>query len=134
MVYRIRRLCGVGAISLWLCQASHADPAAFVPLAERTNALLDALTTGTPEDVAEAAPNAEDAPAEKPVPDPQELQKEALDTVGSILNQPDDPACALVAIDPKTGYIRTMVGGQNFKKQKYNLAWQAQRRENWCTR
>ncbi len=51
MVYRIRRLCGVGAIGLWLCQASHADPAAFVPLAERTNAVLDALTTGAPENV-----------------------------------------------------------------------------------
>lgn len=51
MMYRIRRLCGVAAIGLWLCQASHADPAAFVPLAERASALHDALTTGAPEDV-----------------------------------------------------------------------------------
>ena len=32
-----------------------------------------------------------------------------------------------MAIDPKTGYIRAMVGGQNFKKQQYNLATQGQR-------
>ena len=51
MMHWIRRLCGVGAIGLWFCQATHAEPAAFVPLAERAGALLGALTTGTPEDV-----------------------------------------------------------------------------------
>ena len=38
-----------------------------------------------------------------------------------------DPSVALVAIDPKTGYIRAMVGGLDFKKQKFNLATQAHR-------
>jgi len=37
------------------------------------------------------------------------------------------PSAALVAIDPKNGYIRTMVGGLDYKKQKFNLAWQARR-------
>ena len=37
------------------------------------------------------------------------------------------PAGALVAVDPETGYIRTMVGGTDFSKQKFNLAWQSRR-------
>jgi penicillin-binding protein 1A len=37
------------------------------------------------------------------------------------------PSAALVAIDPRNGYIRTMVGGLDYKKQKFNLAWQAKR-------
>lgn len=37
------------------------------------------------------------------------------------------PSAALVAVDPKTGYIRTMVGGLDYKSQKFNLAWQARR-------
>ena len=37
------------------------------------------------------------------------------------------PSAALVAIDPGTGYIRTMVGGLDYKTQKFNLAWQARR-------
>jgi penicillin-binding protein 1A len=37
------------------------------------------------------------------------------------------PSAALVAIDPRNGYIRTMVGGLDFKTQKYNLASQAKR-------
>ena len=37
------------------------------------------------------------------------------------------PAGALVAIDPQTGYIRTMVGGTDFEKKKFNLAWQSRR-------
>ena len=37
------------------------------------------------------------------------------------------PRRRLVAIDPENGYIRTMVGGLDYKKQKFNLAWQAKR-------
>ncbi len=37
------------------------------------------------------------------------------------------PSAALVAIDPRNGYIRTMVGGLDYKQQKFNLAWQAKR-------
>jgi penicillin-binding protein 1A len=54
-------------------------------------------------------------------------QNAALSDVKSILYSPSDPGAALVAIDPKTGFIRAMVGGQNFKKQQYNLATQGQR-------
>jgi penicillin-binding protein 1A len=55
------------------------------------------------------------------------MQTAAVEVIKSTLNQPDDPAAAIVAIDPQTGYIRTMVGGSNWKKQKFNLAWQARR-------
>jgi penicillin-binding protein 1A len=38
-----------------------------------------------------------------------------------------DPAAALVAIDPRTGEIRALVGGRNFNRAKFNLATQAHR-------
>ena len=34
---------------------------------------------------------------------------------------------ALVAIDPRTGYIRAMVGGYDFRESQFNRAWQAHR-------
>ena len=57
-------------------------------------------------------------------------QQEAMDILKSTtapLNFGFKPSAALVAIDPANGYIRTMVGGLDFKKQKYNLASQAHR-------
>ena len=45
--------------------------------------------------------------------DPQ-MQREAETAVSSILLYPNDPYAALTAIDPRTGYIRAMVGGRNF--------------------
>jgi penicillin-binding protein 1A len=57
-------------------------------------------------------------------------QQEAIDVLKSTtapLNFGFKPSAALVAIDPANGYIRTMVGGLDYKKQKFNLAWQAKR-------
>src|SRR5450759_5260221 len=57
-------------------------------------------------------------------------QREAIDVIKSTtgpLNFGFKPSAALVAIDPRNGYIRTMVGGLDWKKQKYNLASQAHR-------
>ena len=59
-----------------------------------------------------------------------EWQQEAIDIIKSTTSPLDfgfKPSAALVAIDPANGYIRTMVGGLDYKKQKYNLAWQAKR-------
>jgi len=56
-----------------------------------------------------------------------DMQLAAMAAIKTTLNQPGDPAAAIVAIDPQTGYIRTMVGGSDWKKQKFNLAWQARR-------
>jgi len=57
-------------------------------------------------------------------------QRQAIDVIKSTtgpLNFGFKPSAALVAIDPRNGYIRTMVGGLDYKKQKFNLAWQARR-------
>ena len=57
-------------------------------------------------------------------------QQQAIDVIKSTtgpLNFGFKPSAALVAIDPRNGYIRTMVGGLDYKKQKFNLAWQARR-------
>ncbi|MBS3908474.1 MAG: PBP1A family penicillin-binding protein [Actinobacteria bacterium] len=50
------------------------------------------------------------------------MQKHAENAAWSILNRPTDPSVALVAIEPKTGYVRAMVGGKNFEESKVNLA------------
>jgi penicillin-binding protein 1A len=49
------------------------------------------------------------------------MQKYAWDAVTSTLNQPDDPAAALVALDDK-GHVKAMVGGRDYATQKVNLA------------
>lgn len=55
------------------------------------------------------------------------LQRKAEDAVFGTLNEPGDPESAMVAIDPKTGYIKALVGGRDFNANKYNLATQAKR-------
>ncbi len=40
---------------------------------------------------------------------------------------PDYIQCALVAVDPRTGYIRAMVGGRDFQDSEFNRAVQARR-------
>ncbi len=56
-----------------------------------------------------------------------EMQVAAEDSIKQVLFDPEDPAAALVAMDPKTGYIRAMVGGKDFGFLKFNLATQAKR-------
>ena len=51
-----------------------------------------------------------------------DIQKAAENAVSEILFEPDNPSAALVAIDPKTGYIKAMVGGKDFSKNKFNIA------------
>jgi penicillin-binding protein 1A len=34
---------------------------------------------------------------------------------------------AMVVIDPRTGYVRAMIGGYDFRKSQFNRAWQARR-------
>ncbi len=57
-------------------------------------------------------------------------QQQAIDIIKRTTGPLDfgfKPSAALVAIDPTNGYIRTMVGGLDYKKQKFNLASQAHR-------
>ena len=56
-----------------------------------------------------------------------ELQETAHKAIESVLKTPGGPAAALVAIDPRTGAVRAMVGGSNFRESQFNLATQAER-------
>ncbi|HEX2038435.1 MAG TPA: transglycosylase domain-containing protein [Acidimicrobiales bacterium] len=49
------------------------------------------------------------------------MQAAAYDAVYGLLNRPDDPAGALVAIDDN-GWVRAMVGGRDWAASKVNLA------------
>lgn len=56
-----------------------------------------------------------------------DMQRAAELAIVSNLPNPRDPAAALVAIDPRNGEIRALVGGRNFNRAKFNLATQAHR-------
>ena len=56
-----------------------------------------------------------------------ELQETAHKAIESVLKKPGGPAAALVAIDPRTGAVKAMVGGSNFRESQFNLATQAER-------
>jgi penicillin-binding protein 1A len=56
-----------------------------------------------------------------------DLQEKARDAVAEILKNPDGPAAALVAIDPRTGAVKAMFGGTNYHRSQFNLATQAER-------
>ncbi|MBE3115047.1 MAG: PBP1A family penicillin-binding protein [Actinobacteria bacterium] len=55
------------------------------------------------------------------------MQIAAENAINEILPDPEDPAAALVAMDPANGYIKAMVGGKDFGEMKFNLATQAKR-------
>lgn len=55
------------------------------------------------------------------------MQTLAEKAVRGVLDRPDDPDAALVAIDPKTGYIKALVGGKDWETNKFNFATQAHR-------
>jgi len=50
------------------------------------------------------------------------LQSLARAAVHQWLPSPDGPQAALVALNPKTGAVLAMYGGENFNKSQYNLA------------
>ncbi|TLM97906.1 MAG: penicillin-binding protein, partial [Actinobacteria bacterium] len=51
----------------------------------------------------------------------------AAETAAARIKGKNAPEVALVAIDPRTGQIKAMVGGRNYAKSKFNLATQAHR-------
>jgi membrane peptidoglycan carboxypeptidase len=55
------------------------------------------------------------------------MQKRARAAIEKVLRNPDGPAAALVAIDPRTGAVKAMFGGRNFRESQFNLATQAER-------
>ncbi len=57
-----------------------------------------------------------------------ELQERAREAVEKVLGTTTGgPAAALVAIDPRTGAVKAMFGGTNFRRSQFNLATQAER-------
>ena len=50
------------------------------------------------------------------------MQREAEHAVSSILMYPSDPYAALTSIDPRTGYVRAMVGGRDYWDPKDRFA------------
>ncbi|MRR12657.1 penicillin-binding protein, partial [bacterium] len=55
------------------------------------------------------------------------MQTYAEEAVRGVLDRPEDPDCALVAIDPTTGFVKAMVGGRDWATNKFNFATQAKR-------
>lgn len=55
------------------------------------------------------------------------LQKEARAAIEGVLNQPGDPASAIVSVDPRNGYIRAMASSGSYGANKFNYAAQGHR-------
>jgi penicillin-binding protein 1A len=55
------------------------------------------------------------------------LQQVARQTIANVLNQPGDPSSAVVAIDPRNGYIRAMASSGSYTHRNFNLAAQGHR-------
>jgi penicillin-binding protein 1A len=55
------------------------------------------------------------------------LQEIGLDGTRSALPYSEDPASALVSIDPRNGYIKAMVSSSNYDQSQFNLAAQGHR-------
>jgi len=55
------------------------------------------------------------------------MQADAQQAIDTTLDRPGDPSASLVSIEPKTGYIRAMVGGKDFASDNFNLAVQSRR-------
>jgi penicillin-binding protein 1A len=55
------------------------------------------------------------------------LQEAARKAISKWLTDPEGPTAALVAIDPRNGAVRAMVGGNNYRTSQFNLAVQGER-------
>ena len=55
------------------------------------------------------------------------MQAKARKAIAEVLNEPGDPASAIVTIDPHTGYIDAMAESESYDQSQYNLASQGHR-------
>ena len=55
------------------------------------------------------------------------IQRIARQAITKWLTSPNGPSAALVAVDPRTGAVRAMIGGNNYRKSQFNLAVQGER-------
>ncbi len=56
-----------------------------------------------------------------------DLQHRARNAIAKTLTDPNGPSAALVAIEPDTGRVVAMVGGNNYRRSQFNLAVQGER-------
>jgi penicillin-binding protein 1A len=56
-----------------------------------------------------------------------QLQEIGHRAIARWLKNDEGPAAALVAIDPRTGAVKAMIGGSNFRESQFNLAVQGER-------
>jgi penicillin-binding protein 1A len=55
------------------------------------------------------------------------MQREARDAISEILDEPGDPASAIVTIDPHNGDIEAMAESESYDQSQYNLAAEGHR-------
>jgi penicillin-binding protein 1A len=55
------------------------------------------------------------------------VQRIARQAITKWLTDPNGPSAALVAVDPRTGKVLAMIGGNNYRKSQFNLAVQGER-------
>jgi penicillin-binding protein 1A len=55
------------------------------------------------------------------------VQRFARQAITKWLTNPNGPSAALVAVDPRTGGVLAMIGGNNYRKSQFNLAVQGER-------
>jgi penicillin-binding protein 1A len=55
------------------------------------------------------------------------LQRFARQAITKWLTSSSGPSAALVAVDPRNGAVRAMIGGNNYRKSQFNLAVQGER-------
>jgi penicillin-binding protein 1A len=55
------------------------------------------------------------------------MQSQARKAIAQVLNEPGDPASAIVTIDPHNGYIEAMAESESYDQSQYNLASQGHR-------
>lgn len=56
-----------------------------------------------------------------------DMQHQARRAIAEVLNEPEDPAAAIVTIDPANGDIEAMAESQSYEQSQYNLAAQGHR-------
>ncbi|MGN6373569.1 MAG: transglycosylase domain-containing protein, partial [Solirubrobacteraceae bacterium] len=55
------------------------------------------------------------------------MQRLARKAIAEVLNEPEDPASAIVTINPHNGYIEAMAESESYDQSQYNLASQGHR-------
>lgn len=56
-----------------------------------------------------------------------DVQKKAEEAMNTVMNKDSDIQTAFVAMDPKTGAVKALIGGRDYKKSPFNRATQAVR-------